>query len=868
MTSAAADKTINEYADFWRYSIGVNVIPADTRNKVPLIKWSQWQNKPIPQELHNKWKSENVYSKGMAIILGKIWHRTDRLEYYLIGVDCDNALAIKEICTNGVTGKVTSLEQFAKTSFVEQHNDNPHKAHIYIYAPRPIPGKSSDRSKKESTSSEVPAIEVKSIGKHGIFFCSPSINIGGQPYEIMGTNAPVVLTEQQANEFELHIDNICRKYGIKYLDTENGKSKSSIAIYDLFREDAKIYEGHNRHEALLRVMESLLARNKGVLTLDQIKSFSREWNQKHCLPQLRDSEVERQWQDAVDFIERNTVRQKEESKEEEEFRSISEKLLEIVKSEQMFLFKDQYGVPYAQIIIVNNGSEKSYANDLNGQNHKHREIVKVESNKFRRYLYHIFNKRTGKIPNSEAVVNVVNILQAQAEFEQDVIPLELRTASTGTGTIFWYDMTDEQRNVIKISKDGWQIVDSFNAPILFSRYNEKPQTIPVREYPDDVFDQFINLGNLKNKKEDALLVKVYIITQFIPSITRVVLILHGEQGAAKSYLAKLKKRLVDPSKPELLTLSKDRNEFIQQVNHNYLSYYDNIKKVPYWLSNEACIASTGGGSTKRKLYTDDEDIVYEHMRSLGFTGINAALSEPDALDRSILIELERIKPTERKTEKFDLDPAFDAIKGQVLGYIFDTLVKAMQIRPTIVLNSVSRMADFEYWGEAISRAMGYKPMDFVDAYRANREKQNATVIESNQLATTVVEFCKNQIDNNEDRNTPKEWEGSLIELLDNLELLLPADKRNSITRQREWPKSAGSLSRKLRVIRSNLLDGLGFEIQFKRATTEEDIKKYCVTKGISLVKISKISSLSSLPHYMEHHAQNDGNNNVGIGEDI
>jgi hypothetical protein len=97
-----------------------------------------------------------------------------------------------------------------------------------------------------------------------------------------------------------------------------------------------------------------------------------------------------------------------------------------------------------------------------------------------------------------------------------------------------------------------------------------------------------------------------------------------------------------------------------------------------------------------------------------------------------------------------------------------TIVKAMQIRPTIVLDSVSRMADFEYWGEAIARAMGYKPMDFVNAYRDNRKKQNVTVIEFNQFATTVVKFCKDQVDdnNNTDYNTAKEWEGTLTELLD------------------------------------------------------------------------------------------------------
>jgi hypothetical protein len=34
--------TINEYADFWRHDIGVNVLPADTKNKKPLVTWTEW----------------------------------------------------------------------------------------------------------------------------------------------------------------------------------------------------------------------------------------------------------------------------------------------------------------------------------------------------------------------------------------------------------------------------------------------------------------------------------------------------------------------------------------------------------------------------------------------------------------------------------------------------------------------------------------------------------------------------------------------------------------------------------------------------------------------------------------------------------
>ena len=50
------------------------------------------------------------------------------------------------------------------------------------------------------------------------------------------------------------------------------------------------------------------------------------------------------------------------------------------------------------------------------------------------------------------------------------------------------------------------------------------------------------------------------------------------------------------------------------------------------------------------------------------------------------------------------------------------------------------MADFTTWGEAIARAMGYQPMEFVNAYYENIGKQNAEAIESNLLAQAIEKF--------------------------------------------------------------------------------------------------------------------------------
>ena len=91
--------------------------------------------------------------------------------------------------------------------------------------------------------------------------------------------------------------------------------------------------------------------------------------------------------------------------------------------------------------------------------------------------------------------------------------------------------------------------------------------------------------------------------------------------------------------------------FIQEViNQNYFNYYDNVKRVPYWLPDEICKEVTGIGHTKRKFYRDDEDIIYEHKRCLGSNGINIAMIESDAPNRSLFVELEEIDEEKRKKE--------------------------------------------------------------------------------------------------------------------------------------------------------------------------------------------------------------------------
>jgi hypothetical protein len=306
-------------ADFWRNDIGVNVIPADTKRKETYESWKEWQDKPIPQELHDEWKNKGAFDNGIAIILGRVWHNPLKKYLYLIGIDLDNQKAIEELCTR--EGKTISLSQLAQWTLVEQHLDDHTKAHVLLYSHKPFPKKSSDNNGilgVKINANEIPAIEVKGLGSHGIFFVSPSIHKNGQPYQFIGTKDPVIV-----DDFDQHLDKIFKKYSIPYLDATNDNDKALIPIEDLFKPDFIIAEGHNRHEALLRVMESLIVRNSSILSLDKIKKLAKDWNNQQCRPPLDDKEFEKQWKCSLRFVTKKKEGERDQGRQYDQQPSIN-----------------------------------------------------------------------------------------------------------------------------------------------------------------------------------------------------------------------------------------------------------------------------------------------------------------------------------------------------------------------------------------------------------------------------------------------------------------------------------------------------------------------------------------------------------------
>jgi hypothetical protein len=371
----------------------------------------------------------------------------------------------------------------------------------------------------------------------------------------------------------------------------------------------------------------------------------------------------------------------------------------------------------------------------------------------------------------------------------------------------------------------------------------------------DIFDRFMNSVNVKGE-DNKLLLKCYIISLLYPDIPKPVLMLHGEQGSAKSTLQELIRMLVDPSSISTLTFPRDINELVQKLSHNYIAYFDNVSVIPEWISDQLCRAVTGSGFSKRELYTDDDDIIYNFKRCIGFNGINLGATKPDLLDRGIIIELERI-PREKQRRLEEIWAEFDSIKPELLGYIFDILVKVLQVKSNggiaSEIKGLPRMADFAELGEIICRCMGHENNKFLNAYYRNIDLQVEEAIAANPVANAIIKLME-RLENKtrryatitEDCNSnwcSLLWKGTATELLADLESVAAELKIN--THHKPWPKAPNTLSRRINEVKTNLREiGITIDRYFLDHKTK--------ARGI---KICKVSSEPSEPSETENHAQ-------------
>jgi len=404
----------------------------------------------------------------------------------------------------------------------------------------------------------------------------------------------------------------------------------------------------------------------------------------------------------------------------------------------------------------------------------HRETWSVRSKAFKHWLIRRFYEEREKAPNSEALNNALNTIEAKAYYDGQKREVFVRVAEH-EGKLY-LDLCRDDWQIVKIDPNGWRVIDI--PPIRFRR-TAGMSALPVPETGGSINDlrNFLNISS----DSDFVLVVVWLLAALRNTGPYPLLALSGEQGSAKSTFSGLLKKVADPNEVPLRPLPREERDIFIAANNGHVLAFDNLSGVPAWVSDTLCRLATGGGFATRRLYSDQDETLIRAMRPMILNGIEAVITRPDLADRAIILTLNPIPEEKRRSEK-ELYAAFNEAIPGILGALLDGLSHGLRELPQTNLDSKPRMADFALWGVACEGAF-WPPGTFIEAYSANRNDVVENVIQDDPVASSIRTFMENR----------KEWEGTATELLS----LLNEQIGEAASKQKGWPKASNALSGKL-----------------------------------------------------------------------
>ncbi|HTE19408.1 MAG TPA: hypothetical protein VK689_13620, partial [Armatimonadota bacterium] len=292
--------------------------------------------------------------------------------------------------------------------------------------------------------------------------------------------------------------------------------------------------------------------------------------------------------------------------------------------------------------------------------------------------------------------------------------------------------------------------------------------------------------------------------------------LRGEQGSAKSTTARVLRSLIDPNRAALRVEPREPRDLAIAAKNGWIVAFDNLSHLPVWLSDGLCRLSTGGGLGTRRLYTDDEEALFDAQRPAIWTGIGEIALRSDLVDRGLFLTLPRIK--RRRTEQ-EFWEEFARAQPRILGALLDAVATGMRNLPTTFLDELPRMADFALWVTAAEEALPWPAGTFMKAYLGNRREANLVALEGCPVAGLIRQHlgkCPGGV-----------WEDTAQELLDALAALPGAE---ASVKQKGWPANA----RALKVLVTRLAPNLrasGIEVQFPPRSGNRKLIRLVMTQN-------------------------------------
>lgn len=375
---------------------------------------------------------------------------------------------------------------------------------------------------------------------------------------------------------------------------------------------------------------------------------------------------------------------------------------------------------------------------------EHYRVLFLDSTECRQWLISAYLEHTGKVHGKDLYKNVLGVIIAKSITNQ--IPFEKihnRICFSDDDEIF-YNLCNDDYEIVKITKDGYSIIqNSLDNPLFRRKSSPLPQIKPQKnkkKYKNPL-NELAEL--LKIPIESRQLFIIHVVSFFFEKIPIPIMILIGEAGSSKSTITSTVKKIVDPSPENRNSMPEKIDDANIHFFNRYLTNFDNISFIDNPMSDNFCKAITGHTHNKRELWTDDGEVILTIKARIILNGVTLNVDQTDMISRSIFYESKHIPESEQMTEG-TLNQKIDELLPYTLDQIFTILSKTLQNYKSMEsqINEKQRMADFTVIGECISRELGYDKSSFIKSYKNNLSLHSFNAVESYPIINIILDVAK------------------------------------------------------------------------------------------------------------------------------